>query len=211
MSSVQIFHRDENRNETLVSVIDGDRIKAHSGTIRVKILNSPPDIIYRFTLYGPSAAAFKHVIEEIKFVDSNKVLFIPIHHTGLAEAIDIHQAVSLLQIEPMQSHIEGHIRGFLSHNLVTPEQLQLLQITYGAAVEGTAGHKIMSVMVATLAYDDVHGHMSDDVKIALQRACAPYPKLTEAINHKVHVLRMIKMNKERTSKKRAAREAAAAE
>ncbi|KAM0721392.1 hypothetical protein Q7P37_002316 [Cladosporium fusiforme] len=211
MSSVQIFHRNKARDETLVSVVDGDRIKAHSGTIRDMLLTLPPQIIYRVVLRGPSPEAFRHVVQQVHFVDSRTTLFIPMRGTGLAEAIGIQQAITILQLEPAQSHVEGHINGYISHKGVSPAELSLVQEVYGHAYQGTTGHKIWTTMVAALAYRDVQGHDGDEEATAsLREAALPYPSLRNAINKKCHQLRKIKETKEQTARKRAARAAVAA-
>lgn len=209
MSAVQVFHIGREHNQTLVCVVDGDRIKAHSCTIRSMIATLPPQIMYRITLRGSSPAAFKHVVDCVHNIDNQTLLFIPIRNTGLTEAINIHKAISILRLEPAQTHVEGHINGYLSHRLVTVEELHAVQKAYGDSFEGTSSYKTWSTMVKKLAYDDVHGHLSDEKKTPLRAAAMQYPRLRDAINNHGRRLAKIKDAKQRAVEKRAARKAAA--
>lgn len=209
MSSVQIWHRNDNYDRNLVSVIDGDRIRAHSGTIRAKMLRAPPRIIYRFTVHGASLAAFQYVLSYIERVKSNRTLFIPINHMCLPAAVDTHLALAFLEIEPWQDHVEGHINGYLSHSMTTPEEMELIRNAYGDAVndENAVGYKQVRTMINTTAFHDLYDHMSDERRMALRDVAAKYPSLKAAIDDRIGVLQKVKKNQDRAAIKRAAKKA----
>lgn len=209
MSSVQIWHRDDDYDRNLVSVIDGDRIKAHSGTIRAQMLRAPPRVIYRFTVHGASLAAFQYVLSYIERIVSSKTLFIPINHMRLPAAVDTHLALVLLKIEPRQDHVEGHINGYLSHSITTPEEMELIQNAYCNAVndENAVGYKQVRTMVNTTAFHNLYDHMSSERGKALRDVAAKYPTLKAAIHDRIGVLHKVKKNQDRAAIKRAARKA----
>lgn len=205
MSSVQIFHRAPSGEETLVAVIDGDRIKAHCAAIRDLIATEPPAIIYTVTLAGPNFEALKVVVEAIAALDSRDVLKINITTRDLVKAIQIHCVTHGLRIEPPQDQIAGHLNGFLSHQLVTAREMIAVHTYYSAP--NNPNIKIWKTMIHTVAWKFVAGEMTADEQSALKTAAVGLPALDTAIDSKVKELQAMKKNREHKEAKKRAKKA----
>lgn len=208
MSSVQLFHRCATGTETLVGVINGDLIKAHSVTIRNLIATRPQDIIHRVTLRGPTAEGLKLVLDQVQALQRDEVLEISINTRNIEKAIDVHRAVECMKIEPPQHKIEGHLNGFLSHELPTPKEMIAIHNAYGAP--GNAYAKVWNTMVHMIAYKWVGGDIPQDTAIALKRAARDHPALDAALDKRVDQLEKIRKRQQEANEKRAAKKFAKA-
>lgn len=205
MSSVQLFHRSATGTESLVGVIDGDLIKAHSATIRNLIATRPQDIIHRVTLRGPTVEGLKLVLDQVQVLQNDEVLEININTRNIEKAIDVHRAVECMKIEPPQTKIEGHLNGFLSHELPTPKEMVAIHNAYGAP--SSAYVKVWNTMVHTIAYKWVGGDIPQDT-IALKRVARDHPALDAALNKRVDQLEKIRKRQQEANEKRATKKAA---
>jgi len=65
MSSVQVYHRNANDEDTFVACIDDDLIKRRSKTIHDLIATRSPALIHKVTLFGPTIEALAFVLNQI--------------------------------------------------------------------------------------------------------------------------------------------------
>jgi hypothetical protein len=158
MSSVQLFHVDSAGNETLVGVVDGDLIKKHSAEVRNLIATRPYQIVHKVTLRGPSVEGLRYVLNEIQTLEPGKALEITTKTRNIEQAIDIHRAIHCMKIEPTQTRVEGHLNGFLSHQLATPDEMVAIHNAYGSP--NSRYNKIWKTMIHTIAYKWVGGGMN---------------------------------------------------
>lgn len=204
MSCVQIFHRAPDGDETVVGVLDGDRIKSHSARVRALVAAVPPNIMYKFTFFGPSADSLKIVLDQINALQRGEVLQIAINTRDLVKAIDIHRAVECLQIEPDQGKIVGHLNGYLSHEVPTAEEMVAVHLAYGTP--GNKHNKTWNTMIHTIAYRWTGGDVPDDVASELKDAAMQYPALDAALNAKADELQAIQRSREEAIQRRAVRD-----
>lgn len=204
MSSIQIFHRAPDGDETVVGVLDGDRIKAHSARVRALVAAQPPKIMYRFTFSGPTAESLKIVLDQINALPRGQVLQIAVNTRNLVKAIDIHRAIECLQIEPDQGKIVGHLNGYLSHEILTAEEMVAVHLAYGTP--GNKNHKTWSTMIHTIAYRWVGGDVPQSVADELKGAAMQHPTLDAALNAKVDELQAIKTSREEAIERRVLRD-----
>lgn len=205
MSSVQVYYRHNGGAMDLVGVYDGDRIKAHSALIRNEIATLEPNIIYRVYLRGPTFESLKVVLQEIDKAHADEVFQITIKTRDIQKAINIHSAIQYLQVEPEQTKVVGHFHGYVSHQLVNPDEMVALYLAYGNP-DGRF-HKIFQVMIHDIAWryleDQIPGRQGD----LLKQAALRYPAIDAAISAKVAELRREKERKEEQARKKAARNA----
>lgn len=202
MSAAQVWHKDL-KGKTEYFVIDGDLLAAHSIFFR-RIKNALGlKTVYKVWVVGetaPTWEATKMVLQEINSLKPGKVLNISTSHLGPSLAIQLHRAICYLRIEPVQDQIEGHIKGFLSHQLVSPTEMLEVHAYYGAPTH--AHHSIWSTMIHHIAFTWVHGGMTQTKKDALKAAANAHPDLQKALIAKVRELRGIKKGRDKRDAKR---------
>jgi hypothetical protein len=209
MSSVQIFHRDSAGNETLVGVVDGDLIKKHSAEVRNLLATRPPQLVTKVTLHGPSVYGLSEVLKEIKTLEKGRTLEITTKTRDIDEAIDIHRAIHCMKIEPTQTKVEGHLKGYLSHQIVTPAEMVAVHKAYGNP--NGPYNKIWKTMIHTIAYKWVGSDMNKTQSDRLKAVAREIPDLNAAIANRVAALEKIKKKQQEMSEKRAAERAAKAD
>jgi hypothetical protein len=180
MSSVQAFYRFDNGTTQMIGVYDGDRMKAHSALIRNEIATQEPDIIYRVSLQGPTIESLRIVLGEIEKVQQGQVLQIKITTRDLKRAINIHSAIQYLQVEPEQTMVQGHFHGYLSKQLVNPDEMVAIYLHYGNPTGRF--HQIFKVMIQNIAYSAVKGTIPQVQNRLLQETALRYPEIDAAIN-----------------------------
>ena len=205
MSVVQAYHRDQSDTVLLIGLYDGDRIKAHSALIRDMIAARPVGVIYDVELQGPSFEGLKVVLDNIHTVQQGQVLQIKISTRNLAKAIAIHLAIHYLRVEPDQTQVVGHLNGYLSHQLVNPDELVEVHLNYGRP--GHPYHKIWETMIQTIAYKYVGGDISQRTANFLKETVLSYPELDAALNAKVDELHKIRARRQLQAEKKAAKRA----
>jgi hypothetical protein len=201
MSSVQLFHVDSAGNETLVGVVDGDLIKKHSAEVRNLIATRPHQIVHKVTLRGPSVEGLRYVLNEIQTLEPGKALEITTKTRNIEQAIDLHRAIHCMKIEPTQTRVEGHLNGFLSHQLATPDEMVAIHNAYGSP--NSRYNKIWRTMIHTIAYKWVGGGMNKAQSDQLKAAARDHSDLNAAISKRVGELEKIKKKQQETSEKRA--------
>ena len=188
MSSVQAWYRRPGgASDQLIGAYDGDYIKAHSAFIRDKLATAGPHVIYRVYLEGPTFESLGVVLHEIDKVKKGEILKIIITTRDIKKAINIHSAVQYLQVEPQQTMVEGHINGYLSHQLVTPDEMVAAYTAYG----NPSGrfHKTFETMLSTIAWAQLDQRIPQAQGNALKLAAIRYPALDKAISDKVVQMR----------------------
>lgn len=206
MSSVQILHRNDNGEETVVRVVDGDLIKAHSKTVRDMIARSEPALIYRISLIGPTFDSLSFVIEEIVKADEKKLpLSIKLGPHGIIQSCGIHRAIKCMQIEPEQLLVPKHLNGNLAHRQVTAEEMLMVHEAYCSI--DNPHLKLFNVMVTTTAWNFVNDKMTDGQKKQLKQAALTQLSLDAALAVKIRELKEVKRVSKIIAEKRAAREA----
>ncbi|GAB7336437.1 hypothetical protein MBLNU13_g09733t1 [Cladosporium sp. NU13] len=205
MSSVQAYYRHNGGAIDLIGVFDGDRIKAHSALIRSQIATLEPNIIYRVYLRGPTFESLKVVLQEIDSAQVDEVFQIAIKTRDIQKAINIHSAIQYLQVEPEQTKVVGHFHGYVSHQLVNPDEMVALYLAYGNP-DGRF-HKIFEVMIQDIAWRYLQGTIPRRQGDLLKEASLRYPAIDAAISAKIVELRREKQRKEEQARKKAARNA----
>lgn len=196
MSAAQVWHKDP-RGKTEYFVIDGDLLAAHSDFFR-RIKNALGlKTVYKVWVVGdtaPTWEATKMVLQEINSLKPGKILNISTSHLGPSLAIQLHRAICYLRIEPVQDH-EGHIKGFLSRQLVSPKEMHEVHTYYGNPTH--THHSIWSTMIHHIAFTWVHGGMTQAKKDALKTAASAHADLQNALVAKVTELRGIKKGRDK--------------
>lgn len=194
MSSVQAYYLYNNGDTELIGVYDGDRIKAHSALIRNEIATHKPNGIYRVSLQGPTIASLRVVLREIDKIQQGEVLQIKITTHDISRAINIHSAIRYLQVEPEQTLVVGHFHGYLSKQIVNPDEMVAIYLHYGNPANPF--HKIFVVMIQKIAWSFVHNEIPDGQCEFLKGAALRYPEIDAAIHAKVVEERRNKQVKE---------------
>jgi hypothetical protein len=202
MSVVQAYHRDRSGDVELIGIYDGDRVKAHSALIRNTIATRA-GVMHDVELQGPTFAALKVILGTIHAMKQGEVLQLAITTRNLAKAIDIHRAIHYLKVEPEQTKIVGHLNGYLSHQLINPDEMVVVYLAYGHP--DNPFHKIFCTMIQTIAYKYVGGTISKEMANFLKEAAIDYPDLDAALNAKVTELQKIRERRESQAAKKAAR------
>ena len=205
MSSVQVFYRHNGGATDLVGVYDGDRIKAHSARIRNEIATLEPNIIYRIYVRGPTFESLEVVLQEIDKAKADEVFQIIIKTRDFQKAINIHTAIQYLQVEPEQSRVVGHLHGYITHQLVNPDEMVAVYLTYGNPHH--LFHKVFTVMLHDIAWRQVKGRIPQWQGDLLKEASLRYPALDIAIKNKVIEVSREEERKEEQARKKAARDA----
>jgi len=216
MPSIQVYHRDENNEETLVACIDGDLIKHRSKTIRDLIATRSPALIHKVTLFGPTFDALAFVLTQITEAhNKKKPLDIVPGSRGLLESLHIHRAILCLQIEPEQIKVPTHIIGYLAHNLIAPDEMVLVYEAY-SSIDNSHG-KLFTTMLSTTAWKIANKELSVDQITELKAAAETISHLDEVLTAKilevkkmVRVQAIIAKKKAAKDEKRRAAEVAAA-
>jgi hypothetical protein len=208
MSSIQIFHKADDGEETLVVVIDGDLIKAHSKTIREFIAAADaagtPALVYKIVLKGPSFEALRFVVNQIVEAAKNKkVLDIKPRPRGISQLCRIHRAIKCLYVEPKQTSIPTQINGLLSNYLVTRTEMLAVHDAYGQ--EGHPYHKLFTTMVNTTAWKFMNGEIKEGQLKQLIEATQTQPSLDFALRAKMTELEEKKRVRAIIAAKRAAK------
>jgi hypothetical protein len=205
MSVVQAYHRDRAGNVELIGIYDGDRVKAHSARIRDMISTQDPGVIFQVRLEGPTFAALRVVLNSIHTMQRDRVLDIKITTRDLAKVIDIHRATLYLKVEPEQTRMVGHLNGYVSHQIINPDEMIAVYLTYGHRTN--PNHKIFCTMVQTLAFNCVGGNIPQQMADYIKESALRHPDLDAALNAKVNELQKIKDRRQKQAEKKAARKA----
>jgi hypothetical protein len=155
--------------------------------IRNEIASQGPQIIYRVDLQGPTIRSLRVVLNEINAVQQGQILAIKITTRDIKQAIDIHRATQYLQVEPEQTTVEGHIKGYLAKQLVSPDEMLEVFNTYGNA--GNRFHKIFETMLSTIAWAQLEGEIPTEQGNLLKQTAVLHPELDRAISAKVVEMR----------------------
>lgn len=173
-----------------LETIDEDRIRAHSGLADQLLGPKPTEgeapleaLTKTITLRGAAPAALKYILERIKKNKTTRILHVKVHDLGLPRAVAIYEAAELLQLQPHQPQIEGHIVGYISHNLVTPEEMIAVHRIFESR-QNTS--KTWRVLIHQIAWNLVHSRYTGQQADELVEACkVQYPDLYQAIDHKI--------------------------
>ena len=201
MSSVQAYYLYNNGNTELIGVYDGDRIKAHSALIRNETATQEPHPIQRVSLQGPTFESLQIVLREINNIQQGEVLLIKIKTRDIKKAINIHSAIRYLQVEPEQTLVVGHFHGYLSKQIVNPDEMVAIYLHYGNPANRF--HSIFVVMIQNIAHSFVHNQITDRQCELLKEAALRYPEIDAAIHAKVVNERRNKQAKEEREKQEA--------
>ncbi|KAK4543865.1 hypothetical protein LTR36_004898 [Oleoguttula mirabilis] len=182
MSVVQIYLQTPTEFGSL-GFIDEQRIRAHSATIDNAL--GPPNgsLQQTVTLTGAAPGALKYIFERIRKNKPNFALHIKVHDQGFLKAVAIYEAAELLQLQPAQQHIEGHIIGYISHAVVTPAELVATHRCFEAR---QATSKTWRVLVHQVAWNILHGKYAEQAAIDLKLAASQYPALVAAIDSRIY-------------------------
>ena len=208
MSSVQIYHRNDNGEENHIANIDGDLIKRHSPTVRNLIVTRSPATVYKITLSGPTSEALKFVVDEIERAHNNKMedtLSITLGYRGISQSVRIHRAILCMKLQPEQPRVAAHIKGYLAHNRVTATEMLAVYDAY--ANVGNPHGNILNTMVNTIAWKFVEGELSAEQINQLKAASMLRPHLDGLLTVKVKELEEAKRVREIIAKKRAVKKA----
>ncbi|EMC90872.1 hypothetical protein BAUCODRAFT_571457 [Baudoinia panamericana UAMH 10762] len=197
MSVVQIYLQ-AHVHHGLLEIVDEDRIRAHSVTISDALgQRDPTKLVKQVTLTGSAAAALKFVLIRVKNKKNKMGLHMKVHDLPLVRVVAIYQAVELLRIRPVQPHIEGHITGHVSHNLVTPEEMIAVHRVFESRRETS---KVWRTMVHQLGWYIANDRVSDEDRDALEKAAQALPSLHGEILSKGKELLEKRTVKERLGK-----------
>ena len=169
-------------------------IRTHSKRVRdVLNTNQLNALTKEVTLAGAAPAAFDFVIGKIKGVKPPQQLYIKVHDLPLVRAIAVYEATEAMIIEPVQSHIENHIIGWVTHNIVSPDEMVALhKVFYGRRDSS----KVWDRLVHHIAWNIVEGKIVNPLGAELEVAARPYPELFEAVNEQKSVLEERKARQE---------------
>ena len=209
MSSVQAFYRPHGPGGPIdrIGVFDGDHMKAHSARIRKTMADAGPYVIYRVYLERPTFESLQIVLREIDRVKQGQLLQIKITTRDIKKAIDIHNAVQYLQVEPEQTLVEGHINGYLSKVLVSADEMVAVYNNYGNP--SSRFHRTFETMLSTIAWAQLDHLIPTAQGNLLKQTALRYPALDKAISDKVVEVRFDHQRKveQREREAQAAREA----
>lgn len=182
MSVVQLYLQTSTQFGSL-DIIDEQRMRAHSLTVDNALGQPATSLKQSVTLNGAAPGALKYILERIKNNSKDKVLHIKVHDQGLMKAVAIYEAAELLQLQPAQPHIEGHIVGYISHALVTPEEMVAVHRCFESRVETS---KVWRVLIHQTAWNILHQKYTEQQTIALQTTASQHPSLVAAIDNRIH-------------------------
>ncbi|KAK5112889.1 hypothetical protein LTR85_011116 [Meristemomyces frigidus] len=205
MSVVQIYLQTATEFGSL-AIIDEQRIRAHSVTIDDAL--GPPNgsLKQTVTLMGAAPGALKYILDRVQKNKPEMVLHIKVHDQGFLKAVAIYEAAELLKLQPPQPQIEGHVIGYISHNVVNPAELIAVHRCFEARQETS---KTWRVLIHQVAWNILHGKYAEQQAIDLKAAASQYPTLVAAIDHRIlHDLQEKKAHHDAVVAKTAEREQA---
>lgn len=184
MSSIQILVTTGTKTG-VVGIMDGDLIKQHSATVRNIVDSQQPSLVYQVQFTNVAPPAIDWILKKIKANKPNKALYLKVHDLPLIQAICIEEAVRRMRIEPAQPHIEGHILGYVSHNIVTPSEM----VTIHKAYHNISGSRIHKALIHHLSYNMIGGSIDSMLNDELFEAAQPFPALVTAVEVKLKELK----------------------
>ncbi|KAK3070505.1 hypothetical protein LTR53_010352 [Teratosphaeriaceae sp. CCFEE 6253] len=170
-------------NEMLLNTIEEQRIRAHSKTVRDALETISSDsTAKKVVLYGASPAALRFILQRIKGQAPLGQLHIKVHDMPLARAVAVYMAIEVLQVEPTQPHIEGHVLGYISHNNVTPDELMAVGI---ASYRRQSTSKMYRTLIQQVAWGLVHARYTEQEAGALQVKARQWVEFHDELHAKV--------------------------
>lgn len=186
MPTVQIYIRTPNRFGSL-AVLEEKRIRTHSQTIdRILSSNnntSPRPQKQTVILEGAAPAALTYLLDRIRTNKESPNLHIKVHDLSLPKAVAIWEAAELLDLQPPQPHIQGHVIGYIAHAVLTPTEMGVLHRCFYPRREAC---KVWRVMVHQVAWCIVNGAYEEAEAVELKVAAMEWPELVEAVDGKIH-------------------------
>lgn len=193
MPSVKIFALTSS-GASPVGTIDASLIARHSGTVREVIATMPAQDSYELTIYGVAPAAARWIIDKIATHSGNSKLYLRVADLPLQQGIAIEEAIRAMRIEPAQPHVEGHILGYVSHNIVNANEM----LTLHRAYSGITDSRIYKALIHHLAYNMIGGEIGLAKIDELHEAAQQYPALVTAVEERLKELQVRKAQAERS-------------
>ncbi|KAK5675259.1 hypothetical protein LTS10_012020 [Elasticomyces elasticus] len=159
---VKIYLRAPGKPDQLLDTVPAARIREHSATIDGALAAAGENVELTKTVYlsGASSGALEFVIHRIAGRQEGQHLHIKVHDMPLAKAVAVFEAVEVLKVRPAQTHIEGHVVGYISHDKVTPDEMMAVA---RASFPYRDTSKIFNTLVQQIAWSLVH-HKYDEVE-----------------------------------------------
>jgi hypothetical protein len=164
-------------------VIDAKAVREHSATVE-ELLRAKPDTT-KVVLTGVAPPAVRYILDRINDKFPGRPLHIKVHDRPLEEACIIFEAIDVLRLTTPQGHVEGHITGYVAHNLLTAKQLITVALI-GLPRRETS--KIWNTLVHQTAWNIVNGKYTWDQANFLGYSADRFPALRQAIDAKAYEL-----------------------
>lgn len=187
MSYVKILLAVPGRPDELLDTIPEPRIRAHSASIdralaAQRISNATDKTV---CLSGAAPAALSYVIHRIAGKKKGRELHIKVHDMSLQRAVAVFEATDVLDVRPAQPHIEGNIIGYISHYVVTPDEMMAVA---RASVHRRDTSRIFGTLIQQVAWNLVHGRYTEDQATALQNQALEWTDFHHTIDNRMREL-----------------------
>jgi len=188
MSVVKINLAVPGKADQLLDAVPEERIRAHSASINRALAprDDDPSTEKTICLFGAAPAALIYVIHRIAGKKETRDLHIKVHDMQLERVLAVWEATEVLDVQPPQPHIEGHVIGYISHHAITPEQMWVVAV---ASLRRRQSSKIFRTLIHQVAWNLVHQRYSEDEAQAMQDKAKEWPDLHFTIDKKVVELR----------------------
>ncbi|KAK5714311.1 hypothetical protein LTR17_017242 [Elasticomyces elasticus] len=196
---VKIILRAPNKPDRVLDTVPEARIREHSATIDRTLAAAGDNAEQTKTVYltGGAPAALEYVIHRIAGRQESRHLHIKVHDLTLVRAVAVFEAVEVLKVRPAQTHVEGHVVGYISHDKVTPDEMMAVaraSYPYRNAI------KIYNTLVQQVAWGLVHGKYDEVEANFLHNRSREFSEFCRAVTD-----RMWELKAKRTSTMRGVR------
>lgn len=179
MPNVQIFLQQANAAGHLMTV-DEAIVVNHLEKIRDVVVTMNPRLDTKrvYVTHGASGP-LKFVLERV--VAQRDQLYIKIGDRQLKIVIAMYEAMQVLGVKPVQTHFEGHIVGHITHNKLTPEDIEATQKMFGHLRNSS---RCWTSLIYQLGWYFAGNLYTDDEASTIARTLEGYPALYTAVQTK---------------------------
>ncbi|KAK4896476.1 hypothetical protein LTR27_005692 [Elasticomyces elasticus] len=185
---VKIILRAPSKPDQLIDTVSEARIREHSATIDGALAAAGDGAELTKTVYlsGGAPAALDFVIHRIAGKQEGRNLHIKVHDMPLVRAAAVFEAVEVLKVRPAQSHIEGHVVGYISHDKVTPDEMMAVT---RASYPYRNTIKIFNTLVQQVAWGLVHGKYDEVEANFLHNRSREFSEFCRAVTNRMWELK----------------------
>ena len=194
-----------NGKTALFRTVDEAIITKHSIFVRNAVDDSVPGdktVFIRGASPGPLTFVLDMIVKNYSTMTDTTIR---VHKEPLTKCVMVYEALEVLQVDPPQGKVEGHITGYVAHHQLTPDEMVAVHRVFEAKQNVS---RAWPTMVHQIGWDHIHAKYTEAQAEALQTAARQYPSLHNAIDTKITELSIRRGNFQEASAKANARRSA---